>query len=137
MRRASKGFTLIELMIAVAVVGILAAIAYPNYTAYVQRTHRYEIAELLYEQAQALERFYSRSATAASPTATYVGATLSAGNTYYTIASNLTATAFTLTATPIAGSIMANDACGTYTLSNTNARTNSGAGMSLKDCWGR
>ncbi|WP_248799481.1 type IV pilin protein [Pseudomonas sp. MWU13-2105] len=132
MRRTSSGFTLIELMIAVAVVGILAAVAYPNYSAYVRKTHRYEIAELISEQAQTLERFYTRNAT-------YVGATgLSAGNSYYGISSALTATTYTLTATPSPGSMMVGDMCGNYTLDNTGLRGNPGAvGATTKDCWGR
>ncbi|NWB97814.1 type IV pilin protein [Pseudomonas gingeri] len=132
MRRTSSGFTLIELMIAVVVVGILAAVAYPNYLSYVKKTHRYEIAELISEQAQTLERFYTRNAT-------YVGVTgLSAGNSYYNITSTLAATTFTLTATPSTGSMMVGDMCGNYTLDNTGARANPGSvGATTKDCWGR
>ncbi|NWD75627.1 type IV pilin protein [Pseudomonas gingeri] len=133
MRRTSSGFTLIELMIAVVVVGILAAVAYPNYLSYVKKTHRYEIAELISEQAQTLERFYTRNAT-------YVGGGtgLSAGNSYYNITSTLAATTFTLTATPSTGSMMVGDMCGNYTLDNTGARANPGSvGATTKDCWGR
>lgn len=98
MRATSRGFTLIELMIVVAIVGILAAVAYPAYTEYVKRTQRSAIASLLSEQTQALERFYSRSNTS-----TYVNATVSGGNSYYTIVLVPTATDFTLTATPKIG----------------------------------
>ena len=55
----SNGFTLIELMIAVVIVGILAAIAYPNYTAYVERGKRSEGRALLLEAANLMERYYS------------------------------------------------------------------------------
>ncbi|KPY96418.1 type IV pilin protein [Pseudomonas tremae] len=130
----SRGFTLIELMIVVAIVGILAAIAYPSYTEYVKRTQRSAIASLLSEQVQALERYYSRI----SPS-TYIGATVSGGNTYYKIDSVPTATDFTLTATPIPGTMMAGDKCGSFVITNTGARTNPGsaAGVTPKDCWGR
>ncbi|KPB34608.1 type IV pilin protein [Pseudomonas amygdali] len=136
MRATSRGFTLIELMIVVAIVGILAAIAYPSYTEYVKRTQRSAIASLLSEQTQALERFYSRSN---SSTSTYVGATVSGGNSYYTIVLVPTATDFTLTATPIAGTLMAGDKCGSFVITNTGARSNTGAtsGVTTKDCWGR
>lgn len=122
MRATSRGFTLIELMIVVAIVGILAAVAYPAYTEYVKRTQRSAIASLLSEQTQALERFYSRSNTS-----TYVNATVSGGNSYYTIVLVPTATDFTLTATPIAGTLMAGDKCGSFVITNTGARSNTGA----------
>lgn len=132
MSKASKGFTLIELMITVAIIGILAAVAYPSYSEYIKRTQRYAIAQLLSEQTQNLERFFSRNATYANATG------LSAGNTYYAIAATaLTATGFTLTATPIAGSRMAGDKCGNFIIDNTGARSNTGTGVTTKDCWGR
>ncbi|WP_024680371.1 type IV pilin protein [Pseudomonas syringae] len=133
MRATSRGFTLIELMIVVAIVGILAAIAYPSYTEYVKRTQRSAIASLLAEQTQALERFYSQKGTYAD----YKGVV--ASNAYYTITPVLNATDFTLTAAPTGGTMMAGDKCGSFVITNTGARSNSGAtsGVTTKDCWGR
>lgn len=133
MRRQTTGFTLIELMITVAIIGILAAIAYPSYTEYVKKTRRAEIAELLSEQAQTLERSYSRNS------GTYAATGLSSGNAYYTITSTVTAQEFTLTAAPVPASMMNGDKCGSFQITNTGARTNPGMATSTTTtaCWGR
>ncbi|HEX8596398.1 MAG TPA: type IV pilin protein [Pseudomonas sp.] len=143
MRKTARGFTLIELMIVVAIVGILAAIAYPSYTEYVKRTHRAEIASLLSEQTQALERHYSRTGqytdVAASGGTAAVTLTLSAGNAYYIITPVRAAQTFTLTAAPAATSVMKGDKCGSFVITNTGERSLSGNASSVtsKDCWGR
>ncbi len=126
----SSGFTLIELMITVAIVAILAAIAYPNYTEYVKRTHRAEIAGVLSEQTQNLERYYSRNGT-------YTGATVSGSNSWYLVTfAALNAQDFILTATPIPNTMMSGDKCGSFQITNTGLRSNS-TGLSNKECWGR
>ncbi|MFZ5466068.1 MAG: type IV pilin protein [Pseudomonadota bacterium] len=64
--KSSKGFTLIELMIAVAIVGILAAIAYPGYQQYVLKTRRAAAQGCLQELAQWMERYYTSNMTYAN-----------------------------------------------------------------------
>jgi type IV pilus assembly protein PilE len=65
-RPRQRGFTLIELMVAVAIVGILAAVAYPSYTSFIQRSRRADAAALLTVVVQAQERYRSNRNTYAS-----------------------------------------------------------------------
>lgn len=109
MVRNSRGFTLIELMITVAILGIVAAVAYPSYQAYVTRTYRATAMADLVAFAQASERYYTTRAGAM----TYAGATTalysahspadgSAANARYALGIVVAGDgqSFTLTATP-------------------------------------
>jgi type IV pilus assembly protein PilE len=117
-----KGFTLIELMITVAIIGILAAGALPSYSAYVIRASRSAAQTELLALAALQEKIYlNTSSYAYSVTNAYngtSGATAGLGKTggrtadqKYTIALDITAASqtYTLTATPIAGTSQAND----------------------------
>ena len=128
-----RGFTLIELLIAVAIIAVLAGIAYPGYTGHMRKVYRTEIAALLTEQAQILERFYTRNGT-------FIDAGgVSAGNDRYRITAALGLHAFSLLATPVVDSVMATDPCAAFGLASTGERTNPGAmpDMSRKTCWGQ
>ncbi|EJZ60096.1 MULTISPECIES: type IV pilin protein [Pseudomonas] len=133
MRRFNRGFTLIEIMIVIAIIGIIITIAAPSYTEYLKKGRRAEVVSLLSEQAQILERFYTKNNV-------YTGITgLSTGNDFYTITPTITDQTFLLTATRNAGTTMATDKCGDFTLTNTGVRSmnNATTGLTTKDCWGR
>lgn len=133
MKPKSQGFTLIELMIVVAIVGILAAVALPAYREHVRKAQRAEAQAVLLEAAQFMERWFTTNNT-------YVGAVLPAAlqtspkgavTTRYQIApSAVTATTFTLTATQLIG----DTSCGNFTLTQTGQRGHTGT-WPLAQCW--
>lgn len=132
---------MIELMIVVAVVGILSAIAYPSYTEYVRRGHRADARAGLLQAQQWLER--AATATGVYPTALPAVLTWSDDTSKrYTIAlTSATTTSYILTAAPKNPGPQASDKCGTYTLSNTglrgaNGKTSGQTGYDT-DCWGK
>lgn len=117
---SSSGFTLIEIMIAAAIVAILAAIAYPGYIEQVRKTRRSDAQAALLKTAQILERCYTEfnayddSDCPAVSGGSLASAYTSTENGYYTLsATTLNATAFTLQATPTGA--QAGDPCGSLT----------------------
>ncbi|MDB5939374.1 MAG: prepilin-type cleavage/methylation protein [Polaromonas sp.] len=140
MKHRQQGFTLIELMIVVAVIGILTAIAAPSYIEYIQRGHRADARAGLLQAQQWLER----AATANGVYPTTLPATLTwAGDASkrYTIgfAAGNTNAAFTLVATRNSPGAQATDRCGDFTLTNTGTRdaNNLASGTTAVDCWSK
>ena len=131
-----KGFTLIELMITMAIIGILAAIAFPSYENYVIRTSRAAARTELLELAGLQERIYLNSnayspnvATAYNGQATgglgKTGGTTRDGKYNITIDIVAPDQMFTLTATPVGGSPQDGD--GAITINSSGVRTWNGA----------
>lgn len=137
-----SGFTLIELMVTVAIVGILAAIGYPSYRAYIARGHRADAKAVLLENAQFLERNFTE-ANKYHQTSAGAGVALpytqspKIGTAIYTVsATTLNATQFTLRALPVAGGPMDNDGCGNFTYNQQGVKAVSGS-LGVSGCWGR
>ena len=152
--KTQKAFTLIELVIVVAIVGILATIALPSYLDSVSKSRRNDAKGALLGFANAMERFYTETNSycdAANAGGAVVGgcgsgtrdsgppniysvkSPVDGASTFYdlTIQNTITATTYILVATP--ANAQANDKCGTLTLTNTGVRDSSL--LTPAECW--
>lgn len=139
-RPGARGFTLIELMIVVAIIGVLAAIAYPSYTDSVRKGKRGQAKGALVELAQRAERHRTVQGsfdTFWSSVPTDQKRSPREGTAAYTLTftPNEANTGFTLSAVP-QGAQTADTRCMTLTLADTGQKgVTGGATGTAADCW--
>jgi type IV pilus assembly protein PilE len=133
-----NGFSLIELVVAMGIVGILAAIAIPAYIAYTKTANRTDATRTMTSDAQTLERCYSQNFnyTVNCPLAT-AGPSPSVQG-YYTVTVTAAASTYTITAVPLKAPQTQDSACATFTLNNagTQYAATSGGAANTQTCWG-
>jgi len=130
MDRRTLGFTLIEVMVAVVLIAILAAIAYPSYRDYIIRSSRSAAQSELVELSSVQEKIYLNSNgytgdVASGYNGTSAGGLGKTGGTTadqkYVLSLALSGQSYTLTATPVAGSTQQAD--GTFSIASDGSRT--------------
>lgn len=133
MVRASRGFTLVELVVVMAVIAILAAVAIPTYRDQVRKGRRAEAHEALMQVQTAQERWRSNNVTYAATVAALGRPTVSASGNYAIAMSGATATGYTATATAQAKQA-GDSACAAITVVVANNVTTYGPSNA---CWAR
>lgn len=148
MRKRSAGFTLIEVLVTVVIIGILLRIAIPSYQESVKRSRRAEARTAMLGLAQTLERFFTNNNT-------YTGASLTSstpifpsnvpatgGTVNYTLTLDIGTDTFTgatagstYTITATRAGPQANDACGNFTLTASGVRGLTNNTKTVAECW--
>lgn len=135
-----RGFTLVELMIVVVIIGILAAVAIPAYGSYAFRARRADAQELLLRIASAQERFYATNNHYGSLTEIGFDNPALSAKRFYSVTVDVASasTTQTYTATAAAQGPQATDKCGSLRINNAGAKTPGPASASSNSngrCW--
>ncbi len=126
-RRRKSGFTLVEILIVITIIGILASIAYPSYQQYVVKANRAAAQQFLLEVASVQHQYFlanNGNGFAHEDAINSLVSTSSNVSTYYAITflptTDTTSSSFTITATPLTNSIQQND--GYLSITNTGLK---------------
>lgn len=131
----ARGFSLVELVIAMAIVGLLASVAYPQYTEYLRRAARADAMIILLDAANKQEQYYvdNRQYT---ETLADLGVVTTTDKGYFTITSKVVDNSFTLTATAVGGPVLGDTQCTTLTINDLGVKGSTGT-LTRDDCWER
>lgn len=128
-----RGFTLIEVLVVLVIVGILSAVAYPSYFEHVRKAHRAEVTGLLLQNAHRLERHFARQGSYAEGVVAGLEQQSPAnGSAVYRLSLTREEQGYLLQANAAAGGPMAGDACASYSINQVGQRTPADA-----LCWRR
>jgi len=140
--RQKNGFTLVELLIVVAIIGILYTVAMPAYTEQMERSRRADIQQVMLQHGAVLERIYSRNG--GYPDA-FNGAVNTDFYSFSYVASDRVPGAaanvdfknrqFTLTATPKSTSAQKGDRCGALAIKQDGTQSATKGGFAVTNCW--
>jgi len=141
MKKSARGMTLIELMIVVAILGIIVAIGYPSYADHVKKARRAEGMGELLELADRMERHYSDTGSYDQTDGTDMTAAViyrsTTQNGYYTLSidNGTDNVQFTARATPTSLGNQNTDKCGTFVVNSQGKKAVTGGSLSTTDCW--
>ncbi|KGP63367.1 type IV pilin [Legionella norrlandica] len=132
----TTGFTLVELLVSLVIMGILVSIAYPSYVQYIQKSRRADAHSTLTQDQIILERCYSQNFSYAAACGALPSFPQNSPQGYYTInISNLSATTYTLTATPV-GTQAKDTKCASMSINQANVKTAVDSSSAAQtECW--
>ena len=136
-----SGVTFIEILVTVAIVAILAAVAYPSYTNHVQKAHRIEAKSALLQIQVAQEKYFLQNNTYASSLSDlnigFSGSSPTTSGGYYTLSYSVGSPATSYTVTATATTLQSADTqCNSFTINETGSRTaKDNSNTASSECW--
>lgn len=134
-RKQNKGFTLIEIMIALVIMGILVSIAYPSYVSYIMKSRRSDALAALAQYQITLERCYAQNFSYNGTCGSLPSFPAKSAQGYYNVTLASGTSTYTLTATPL-GTQAQDTTCAKFTVDQSNLRSGfDSSGTSQVSCW--